>query len=160
MNQISLAGFQELTALFDGSISITLGSSDARRRPHFLRAMAVRLGGEPDLLEVVVTQSAAQQLLADVKENPKLACAVVNVDNYESRQFVGVFEGASVSLEADLLRAESTREKAADSFRRFFGHSAADGFLRYATRPALSIRIRVEAVFNQTPGAQAGARLA
>lgn len=159
MAPINLKSLSELVSLFDASISITLGSSDTQRRPHFVRAMGVRLGGEPQHLEIVVARAVAGQLLADVQENPRLACAVVNVDNYDARQFVGVFESASEAGEADLVIAESTQKKAAESFRRYFGDGAAEGFLRYVTRPALMVRMRADAVFNQTPGPQAGRRL-
>ncbi len=122
--------------------------------------MGLRVGEEPRHLEVLVARGVSDQLLADVQVNPQLACAVVNVDNYEARQFVGVFESTSEAQEADLLRAERTQRKAAESFRRYFGDGAAEGFMNYVTRPALLLRIRGEAVFHHTPGPQAGMRLA
>ena len=48
MAELDLSSFPEALALFDGPLSMVLGSSDAQKRPHFARAQGVRRG-EADL---------------------------------------------------------------------------------------------------------------
>ena len=49
MPELDLSSFPEALALFDGPISMVLGSSNVQKRPHFARAQGVRRGEAADL---------------------------------------------------------------------------------------------------------------
>jgi hypothetical protein len=157
--KIDITSVPEVLELFEGPISIAVGSSSAQRRPHFTRAMGIRLGDAPDEVVLLLPKVASAQLLADVTDNPILACTIAHMGTFETRQFIGRVDGVSDATDEDVTRADSTRAKAAELLGQFFGPSTGAGWLRYVARPAVAVRLRVEYVYDQTPGSRAGARL-
>ena len=157
---IDVAAVLEPVDLLQGPISVAVGSSDAQRRPHFTRGMGVRPGDAPEALVLLIPKVAASRLLADVGENPTIACTLAHMGTFETRQLIGRVDGVSDATDDDVARAEATRAKAAELLGQFFGPGTGAGWLRYVAHPAVAVRLRVEHVYDQTPGSRAGARLA
>ena len=67
MPELDLSSFPEALALFDGPISMVLGSSNVQKRPHFARAQGVRRGEAVDEIVVLVPDIMAAPIVHDVQ---------------------------------------------------------------------------------------------
>jgi len=159
MAELDLSSFPEALALFEGPISMVLGSSDAHKRPHFARAQGIRRGEAADEIVVLVPDVMADPIVHDVRENPNLATTISDIANFETRQFVGVCTGIDQAGEADLALCDTMLERSGEAVAMFFGEEGANNWKRMVTRPAQALRIQVRNIYDQTPGERAGAKL-
>ena len=159
MSGLDLSSSPEVLALFDGHISIVLGTSDAQKQPHFARAQGIRRGEAADEIVVLVPEVMAAPIVQDVGENPNIATTVSDIANFETRQFVGVCTGIDQANEADLALSETMLERSGEAVAMFFGEEGANNWKRMVTRPAQALHIQVRNIYDQTPGERAGAKL-
>ncbi|MBT4980521.1 MAG: hypothetical protein HOL51_17165 [Gemmatimonadetes bacterium] len=159
MPELDLSSFPEALALFDGPISMVLGSSNVQKRPHFARAQGVRRGEAADEIVVLVPDIMAAPIVHDVQENPNLATTLSHIANFETRQFVGVCTGIAPAGAADLALCDTMLERSSEAVAMFFGEEGANNWKRMVTRPAQAVHIQVCDIYDQTPGDRAGAKL-
>ena len=145
----------ELAAFLQEGVGIHIATRDAAMRPNGARAIAVRVEPDGTHLVVYVARAAAARLLADLEANGQAAVGFGRPIDDRACQVKGVFTGVR-----DATDDERTFVLA--QWDGFVGSLEKIGIPRAATKawvtwPAVAIRLRANALFNQTPGPGAGA---
>jgi hypothetical protein len=147
----------QLAAFLQEGLAIHLGTRNEDLEPHGARAIALTV--EDDALHVVVyvAKVAIKRLMSDLESNGHAAVTFVRPVDDRAGQLKGTFVSA----------------RAAKASERDLVMSQWDGFLRsleaigiprtnitkWVTWPAVAVRLRTTALFDQTPGPKAGAPL-
>ena len=149
---------RDLAAFLQEGVGIHIGTRNAALQPNGSRALAVTV--ESDGLHVVVyaAQVAAARVLPDLEDNAQIAIGFGRPTDDRACQVKGVVTGIRDATEAE-------RSVVTAQWDGFLGCLEQIGIPRVATAtwvtwPAVVIRVRVNALFNQTPGPGAGAPIA
>jgi hypothetical protein len=145
----------QLAAFLQEGVGIHIGTRDEARRPNGARAIAVQVLDGGAHLVVYLSAAAAARLMADLESNGQAAVSFGRPTDDRACQVKGIFVDARPA-------AEGERSFVAAQWDGFLGRLEQIGIPRVATRawvtwPAVAIRLRATAVFNQTPGPDAGA---
>ena len=147
-------------ALLARSVSVIIGSADDARRPHLMRAVGYRLSEDRRRLMVLLTHGGAQDVLADLRRNGRIAVVFSEPSTHRTLQVKGSDAVVSPALADD-------EELAARYLERFVEEIAQLGFGAEVARTLLAhggdlmaVHFTVEAAFEQTPGPAAGEPLA
>lgn len=148
---------KELAAFLEEGIGIQIGTRNARLEPNGARVVAVKVEDDGAHLLAYVTKSAAPQIIPDLKANGQAAIVFARPPDERACQVKGVFAG-------DRAARASERPFVAAQWGRWMTRLASIGLPRatlerWETWPCVAIRVRVTALFNQTPGPGAGAAL-
>jgi hypothetical protein len=148
----------EVTELLaTGGVTIYLATRAATLQPDCVMAYAVR--PEPSgEVTVFLAENAAQRTLENVRDNRQMAMAITRPSTNGSVQLKGEFAGVGVAGEDERRFLEEVRARFADEMEHV-------GIPRAYTLarpwwPTVALRMRVRDVFLQTPGPEAGRRLA
>ncbi len=148
----------ELAAFLEEGVGIQLGTRNERLEPNGVRVVAVAV--ERDGIHVVayVPAVSAGQVLPDLESNAQAAIVFARPPDERACQLKGTFAGARAATEEE-------RETVLAQWDRWLDRLASVGFSRptfvhWITWPCVAIRLQVNAIYNQTPGPGAGARLA
>lgn len=138
-------------------LSILVGTADRQGVPSCCRAIAVASDDDLETLTIYVPVATSQDTIRNIALTGRIAVAASNpVDN------------CSTQIKGTTTETRLAREDENELVRRRFEAFAAVldriGVPRRLTRsvahwPAFAITLRVEQVFDQTPGPQAGSRL-
>ena len=147
----------DLRAFIEGGVGIHIGSRGSRLEPNGARVTAVRV--EEDLLHllVYVPEVAAGRVLPDLETNGAAAVVFARPIDDRACQIKGIFAGVAAGRRrrAPPCRAAVGRvpdQSRADRHPR----AGAAGWIIW---PSTVIRLRATALFEQTPGPQAGAQV-
>jgi len=144
----------ELAAFLESGISVLVGTRDARNRPHSLRAMGARVAADGRELIVFLPDATAGPNLADLRESSRVAVTFCLPRDHRSFQIKGEL--------LSLAPADPRDHPFLDAYVRAFSSELMFVGVpprvvqRMATWPCHAARLRVEAVFEQTPGPGAG----
>ena len=148
---------EHLAGFLEEGIGIHIGTRDRDLQPNGARAVAVKVENDRAHVVVYVARVAAERLLGDLESNGQVAVGFGRPVDDRACQVKGIF------LEARPARDEE-RPFVAAQWEGFLGQLEQIGIpragsARWSTWPATAIRVRVTALFNQTPGPDAGAPL-
>ena len=144
-----------LARFLEEGLGIHIGTRDAQLQPAGARAIAVTVEDDGSHLRVYVAEVAAARILGNLAGNGQAAVTFVRPEDDRACQVKGQF--------ASVRAAEAgERAQVAAQWDRFLAHLERIGIPRAATAawitwPAVVIRMRVTAIFDQTPGPTAGA---
>ena len=148
---------QQLADFLQEGLSTYIASRNERLEPNAARVTALVV--EPDGQHVVafVPVVAGGPIMRDLRANGQVALVCARPPDERGCQVKGVF------IEAREAR-DDERPMVIDQWERFRDKLAMIGLPRVTTDarvtwPCLAIRLRVQALFDQTPGPGAGARL-
>jgi hypothetical protein len=146
-----------LAAFLQEGVGIHIGTRNAALQPNGARAIAVRVEADGEHLVVYVARVAAARILPDLEANGQAAVSFGRPIDDRACQVKGAFVSLRDATEEErpLVRAQ---------WDGFLSSLEKIGIPRAATQtwvtwPAVAIRLRVNALFNQTPGPGAGAPL-
>jgi hypothetical protein len=147
----------DLRAFLEGGLGIHIGTRNARLEPNGARAVAVEVEDDGLHLAVYVAEVAARRVLPDMKANGAVAVVFARPVDDRACQIKGIYVDARTAGEAERPGVER-------QWDLFLGNLEKIGIPRVAsgawiTWPAVAIRIRATAIFEQTPGPDAGALL-
>ena|SRR6187401_1162140 len=147
----------DLAAFLQEGVGIHIASRNAALEPNGSRALAVKVDADGRHLEVYVATVAAVRILPDLQSNGQAAVGFGRPVDDRSCQVKGLFLGARDATEEE-------RPLIAGQWERFLANLEKIGIPRAATRawitwPVVAIRLRANAIFDQTPGPNAGAPL-
>jgi hypothetical protein len=147
----------ELAAFLQEGIAIQLGTRNARLEPNGARVVAVTVEGDGRHLVAYVPDAAAPQVLPDLEANGQAALVFARPPDERACQVKGTFTSARPASEAE-------RAGVLAQWDRWLDRLASIGVPRatlepWITWPCTAIRLRVTAIFDQTPGPNAGAPL-
>jgi hypothetical protein len=139
----SLAGFLE------GAVGIHVGTRNADLEPNGARAVAAAVEGGGSALVVYLARVAAERLLPDLEANGQAAVSFGRPIDERACQVKGVFESARDARDDERARVAAQW----DSFQanlELIGISR-EAYAPWITWPCVAIRLRVTALFEQTP---------
>lgn len=146
-----------LAAFLEGGLSIHLGTRDAQLQPNGARAAAVTVDEDGTHLTVYVASVAATRLLPDLESNGQAAVVVCRPTDDRSCQVKGEFVSVRTAHADEQATVTAQWNGFLEELARIgISKAAAEG---WATWPAVAIRLRATALFDQTPGPGAGAPL-
>jgi hypothetical protein len=148
----------ELAAFLQEGIAIQLGTRNAALQPNGVRVVAVAVEADGGHVVAYVPQTAAHHVLPDLESNGQAALVFARPPDERACQVKGIFTGARPAADDERAQVEA-------QWRRWIDRLAMIGVSPatldpWVSWPCVAIRLRVNAIFNQTPGPNAGARLA
>ena len=147
----------KLAAFLEGGVAIHLGTRSDALEPNGARALAVRVGADGTELIVYIAAIAAERLLPDLASNRQATVVFARPTDDRACQVKGTFVDARAADEEEHALVNAQWNAFLDQLERI-GIPRANS-ARWVTWPALAVLIRTTAVFDQTPGANAGAQL-
>jgi hypothetical protein len=148
----------ELAAFLQQGLGLHIGARDDHLQPEGARAIALRVAEDGVQVAIYVAEIAAARILPLLRANGQVAITCARPVDDRACQVKGTF--------VDARPAEEDERQAIDQqWNRFLGQLEQIGIPRattagWTTWPAVAIRLRVTAVFDQTPGSKAGTVLA
>lgn len=144
----------ELARFIESGISVLVGTRDGRLRPDCVRAAGVRADSAADTLTVFLPAATAERAIANLADNGRIAVTVTRAIDHRSLQLKGGVLEVRPSTGEERREIERHLELLAVDW----GHV---GVPRKATKsmnfwPAFTVTLRCEALFEQTPGPDAG----
>jgi hypothetical protein len=149
---------RELAGFLEEGLGIHQGTRDERLQPNGARAVAVKVEDDGAHLVVYVSKVAAARVLPDLKSNGQAAVDFGRPTDDRACQVKGLFVRAWPATAKDRPFVEGQFEAFRDNLERIGIPRATSA--GWATWPAVAIRLKATALFEQTPGPQAGAPLA
>jgi hypothetical protein len=148
----------ELKPFLESGVSVHVATRDATLRPDSTRAVGSRVDGAAEMVTVFLPVATAAGALANLRDNGRLAVTFSRPIDHATWQLKGAL--------CDLARAGTSD---LDHIRRYRDALACELALvgvppaltrRVAHWPCHAVRFRVEEVYVQTPGPNAGGRIA
>lgn len=149
---------EALAAFLQQGLAINIGTRNARLEPNAARVSAVLVDADRRHLVLYVPRLAAKTVLADLHANGQAAVVFARPEDDRACQVKGTFV-------SDRPARVTERAPVAAQWDGFVRQLETVGVPGEASRPwvfwpCVAIRLRVHAVFSQTPGPDAGAPLA
>jgi hypothetical protein len=134
----------------------SFGTRDANMKPLYGRAWYARINDEGTELTMHVPEYIASFHLDNLRNNGRIAFTAVEFPEHNAYQVKGAYLGHEVCTEKDYEDIAARMELAGQFFDNFFGPDTGKRMRNVPVRPSLAIRMKVEDVFLQTPGPNAG----
>jgi hypothetical protein len=148
----------DLRAFIQGGVGIHIGSRGSRLEPNGARVTSVRVEDDHLHLLVYVPQVAAGRVLPDLETNGAAAVVFARPIDDRACQIKGIFAGSRPARDDERAHVEQQWEAFLASLEMIgIPRAGAAGWI---TWPSVAIRLRATALFEQTPGPQAGAQVA
>ena len=149
---------EQFRDFLEGGLGIHIGTRNSDLEPSGARVAAVRVDDDGLHLLVYIAEVAAPRVLADLQSNGQAAVVFARPTDDRACQVKGQFVGVRPARAEEQPFVEA-------QWARFLDNVEKIGVSRSITRgwitwPAVAIRLRASAVFEQTPGPDAGAALA
>jgi hypothetical protein len=150
-----------LKAFLEGGVSVVVGTRDEGLVPEIVRAWGPHVSRDRRSLRLCVPEVTSVRTRTNLVGNGRIAVACSLPSNYETVQLKGRHLRTTKPSAEDLLRVERHRELFAgvnESIGVPRAHVEAFWHRELAGSPLLvTIQFVVSAIFNQTPGPEAGA---
>lgn len=146
-----------LITFLEQGLAIHLGTRNANLQPNGLRVTAVKVTDDRQHLLVYVTTADAAVVLRDLRENGQAAVTMVRPSDDRACQVKGTF--------VDVRDAGPDEQPLLEKQWRGFGEELEllgippEATFAWKMWPCVAIRIRVTALFDQTPGPGSGGPL-
>ncbi len=148
----------ELASFLQEGIAIQLGTRNDRLEPSGVRVVAVSVEGDGTHLVAYVPDVSAHQVLPDLQSNGLAALVFARPPDERACQVKGTFAGARAATADERATVQAQWDRWLDRLTMI--GLPRPTFERWTTWPCVAICVRVNAIFNQTPGPGAGAPLA
>jgi hypothetical protein len=145
-----------LRCLEEGT-SVIVGSVDPGGRPASCRAIALRSSDGLESVTVYVPVRTSQETIANVATTHRLAVVATHPIDHLSMQFKGTASGARLARDDESAFVRSRLGRFADVLSSLGIPRRVTGAV--SCWPAFAIDVRVEEIFDQTPGPKAGSRV-
>lgn len=148
----------ELATFLQEGIAIQLGTRNAALQPNGVRVVAVSVEADGSHVVAYVPQAAAHHVLPDLEANGQAALVFARPPDERACQVKATFTGSRPATDEERERVQAQWERWVDRLAMI---GVSRGTLEpWAFWPCVAIRLRPTAIFNQTPGPNAGAQLA
>jgi hypothetical protein len=147
----------DLAELFEGGLSILVGTRDAALRPEATRGVGAVVHPERTRVTVYLPTAVSGRALANLRENGHVAVGFASIIDVRAIQVKGTVEELRDCTEAD--RAIITRYHAAFSEILYFTGAPRALSRRFNVWPSTAVRFVVSDLYQQSPGPKAGERL-
>ena len=147
-----------LAAFLQQGLAMHIGARDARLEPEGARVLAARVEPDGRHLVVYVADVAAVRILPLLEQNGQAAVTFARPVDDRACQVKGIFVDARAAADEEREIVTAQWEGLLDQLRRI--GICRDTVAAWTTWPVTAIRLKVNAIFDQTPGAAAGAVIA
>lgn len=149
---------RDLAGFLAQGLGIHIGARDERLEPEGARAIAARIEDDGRHLVLFVADVAATRLLPHLRSNGQAAMTFARPVDDRAVQVKGTVVDIRSATEAERPFVAAQWDGFLDQLERIgIPRSACAAWI---TWPAVAIRVRVTAIFDQTPGTRAGTALA
>lgn len=149
---------KSLTEFLELGLAIHIGTRNSRLEPNGCRVTAVRVEDQGTHLIAYLPKAATPAVIEDLTSNGQAAISVARPVDDRAVQVKGVF--------VSMRDADATEEpfvmaqwKALQQQLDMIGFASTTTTSSWTMWPCVAVKIRVTAVFSQTPGPDAGAVL-
>lgn len=148
---------RDLAGFLEGGLSVHLGSRDESLRPRGARALAIIVSDDGLQATVYVAAAAAARLIPLLERSRQAAVNLGRPVDDRACQVKGVLADIRPATADERPRIDAQWRGLVEQLRMVgITPEATSG---WATWPAVAVTLRVTAVFEQTPGPQAGVPL-
>lgn len=148
---------ETLAEFLESGLACAVSTRDASLVPDCVLAAGVRVGRDRKHVTVFLHDAISARSLANLKDNGKIAVTLEHLPDHHAIQLKGTASRVAKAREQDV--ADATRFHAGFMKEIEYVGVAPRVARRLAFLPCVAVTFRVEAVFEQTPGPQAGARI-
>ncbi|MCM2269668.1 MAG: hypothetical protein NDJ75_06170 [Thermoanaerobaculia bacterium] len=148
----------ELQQFLESGVSVLVGTRDRLLVPEAARGFGLRVEAGGSELSVFLPHVWGARTVANLRDNARIAVAAARPQDHRSVQVKGAAVDVRDGGPADHADLDRYRERMVADFA-VFGYPPRI-LHRFAVWPCHVVRLRVEALFEQTPGPRAGAPLA
>jgi hypothetical protein len=147
-----------LAAFLQEGLGVYVGTRNTALEPNGARGVAVRVEEDGRHLVVYVAEVAADRILSDLEANGQIAVSFGRPRDDRACQVKGLFVGSRAASNGERDDVLSQWERFRDALE-YIGISRpiTNGWVAW---PAVALRLKVTAVFEQTPGPSAGVAIA
>jgi hypothetical protein len=143
-----------------GPAVMVVGTRDAGLRPAHTSVVGAVVDDDGETVTFFVPESRSGRLLSDLRDNGRVAFSF-GLASHEAYQLKGTYLSSRPTTSEDVALQDAYRMKLFAAFREVYAEEMARAYtLGAAYQPGVAVTFRVEAVFLQTPGPGAGARMA
>jgi hypothetical protein len=143
-----------LAAFLEEGLGIHIGSRDDTLAPNGARGAALRIEPDGRHLVVYLAEVAAARVLPDLQSNGLTAVSVARPTDDRAAQVKGTFVDARPARDDERPFIEAQWNRFLDKLEAIgISRTTAKGWIIW---PAMAVRLRATAVFEQTPGPAAG----
>jgi len=144
-------------AFLQQGVAINIGTRNGRFEPHASYVGAAVVDADRRHLTVFVPEAGAAAVLADLEANGQAAVVFARPEDDRACQVKGTFVSARPATDDEEPRV-------LEQYEGFLRQLSIIGMPGESSRswivwPAIAVRLRVTAIFDQTPGPTAGAAL-
>lgn len=148
----------DLAAFLQDGQAIHIGTRDEQLQPNGGRAAAMTVEDDGRHVVVYVAEVAARRLMPDLESNGQVAVVVCRPTDDRTCQIKGILDSIREARPDERPVVDAQWKGLLDKLAHLgIPAETAGGWI---TWPAVAIRVRTTALFDQTPGPTAGAPLA
>jgi hypothetical protein len=150
-------GSARIDRCLDAGNSVLVATVDAQNTPSCCRAIAIQSTDNLESATIYLPIATSQQIIQDAATTRRIAVAATNIIDHCSTQLKGTVRTARVAGDEEMAFVRSRLQAFADVIEGI-------GVPRRTARtlahwPAFALEMRVDEIFDQTPGPNAGSRL-
>jgi hypothetical protein len=149
---------EQLASFLQEGLGIHIGTRNERLEPNGARAIAVKVEDNGTHLVVYVAKVASSRVLPDLQANGQAAVSFGRPVDERACQVKGIFVSARPARANERPLLMRQWEGFRDNLEQI--GIPRGGMERWITWPAVAIRLKVTALFEQTPGPDAGKAIA
>ena len=147
----------ELASFLEREVAIDAASRGADLCPSSARSMVAVVDADYRHVTIWVDQQKSQPFVKDVVTCGEIAVAFCLPESERSVQLKGRRVERIEATQADIVRAERAAARFVDGVAKLgYGRSFAEAYMAFDPQHLVGIRFEVMAVFEQTPGPNAG----
>jgi hypothetical protein len=148
---------EELAEFVEGGLSMLVGTRDAALRPHVGRSVGAFVCPDRETVTTYLNKALSAQSVANLQDNGRVALTFSRPYDHRTLQIKGQMISLREGTEEDRVKQERW-------LAGFVEHLYIIGLPRSLTRqikiyPSLAHTLRIEGIFEQTPGPGAGRRI-
>ena len=144
----------QVARFLEEGLDIHIGTRNGQLHPNGARAIAATVEGDGEHMVVFVATIAAARLLPDLESHGLAAVSFARATDDRACQVKGEVLDVRPATDAERQLMSAQSAGALEKLERIGIPRAI--FAAWATWPAVAIRLRVTAIFDQTPGPKAG----
>lgn len=147
-----------LAAFLQEGLSIYIATRNDRLEPNGAKGIAALVDADGVHVDVFVPELAIGRLKADLESNGRIAVVLCRPTDDRTCQIKGTFVSVRPARESEHKIVAGQSQRYRDNLDAIgLPYRATDGWVIW---PAVAVRLKADALFNQTPGADAGQRIA
>jgi hypothetical protein len=148
----------ELAAFLQEGIAMSIGTRNARLEPDGARVVAVSVDADGRHVVAYVPEPAARRVVPDLEDNGHAALVFARPPDERACQLKGTYVRSWPATEDERAIVQTQWGWWVDRLEMIGIERPT--MAEWITWPCVAIRVRVTAIFNQTPGPDAGAPIA